>query len=645
MGRPRTLWEHLRWDLLVLTIVVLGVGGYFALQDPRMQPADSPLSDGSKPPDRTEGDVLLVFPTAPAAQARDFETLDCGFTWFNALRQHFGTFATASADDVTAELLAGHSVVVLPARVASEIPTPVRDELEEFARQGGQLIVEMPRDPGWESATGVSTGDRRAAGQFTAADGLPESDPLADHLVASPLFGDHLRLRETETVADDKVLVEIDGEPGLVAHRIGDGRVFSVLFDFACTLTAIHQGKPTTDLVFGPPDGPQRLPTADRVATEDLVQTDVPYAAVLQRSLFERISEDRPVPRLWPFPADYRGAAMSTHPSPTDPRPAFAFADRAHDRQASSTIVAAPDRFTGHHAAMADQIDAQVGLMWVLGQRRSRVTEGVGVGAIQPWRRELTLPRQKAMLSSRLSAESALRVVQTEDLLWDRDWDSTFRALAAAELDVDTSFGPTTDSEYGYLFGTGMPFYPLDTRGRPLPIQEMPFVLGGANLTTERLQRLFEGSDELFHQPVAVNLAADAMERTPSVGLLLGYRNFHDLARDHDHWLTTAGDYTEFLAARRQSVMTSQWSGDDRRLTVSVNLTGIRLATAPDGAVASVAIPADYDGGVVDRIDVDDDDIDVDDPPASGSGDERLVELPPGRHVVTVHYHSPSDES
>ena len=641
MSRRTTLWDHLRWDLLVLAVLAAIIGGYVALQQPSIQPAESPMGNGSKPPDRSEGDVLLLVPTAPAAEAREFENMDCSFGWFNALWQHFGTFATTPYDRVSPELLAGHAAVVVPSRVASELSTTVREDLEAFVRHGGQLLVEMPRQE-WAHMTGVSTaGSIDRAASITAVEGLETYGPVREHLIDVPLSGRLLPATDLQPRPSGPVVFDVEEQPGMVAEPLDEGMVFSLLFDFSCSLAAMHQGRPTQQMQFGDPEESEWIATQERVASDEMTTAFVPYATILQRAVFNRLPESRPMARLWPFPDHYSGAAMTQHPALESPRPSFAYADRAHRQESASTIIAAADSFSGDHAGLARSVDADIGLLWVLGEDRPPLVDGVGIGAIQPWARELTIADQKERLEHNIGDPDSMRIVQSESSRWAPDWDTAFRQLAAAGLDIDTSFGPTDADHYGYLFGNSMPFHPLDRRGRPLPLLEAPFVLDGANLTSQRLRRLFADSQQDFHQPLSVNVGADAMEKTPSVGLLEGVRDIHRLADDHNHWLTTVGDYVDFLSARRQSVVTSQWSRDDGRLTISVNLLGAQVDTASDGAVPSVAVPARFDGRDLARVEIDDDDIDIASPPTTGPGDERLISLPPGRHVISVFYESP----
>lgn len=640
MARRKSIWEFLKWDLLVLFVLAILVLGFSFLQKPRFEPADSPRSEGSRPPDRTEGDILLLLPATPAATASNFSDLDCSYSWFNALWHHYGAFATATLDSLSPQLLAGRAVVIVPARVAHESSSQVRQVLEDFTRGGGQLVVEMPRQE-WAHLTGLATsGEVRQARTITATEGLGFQGPLREHLSDVPLSGRLLPAADLLPRPTGPVVFAVEEQPGYLIQPLGEGQVHAVLFDFACSLVALHQGRPTRDLEFGPPGSDPWLPSSIRVAHERLLTAHVPYADLLQKALFGRLSEARPVPRLWPFPGKYRGALMTMLPSEDMPRAAIGYADWAHRNGAASTILATADGFTESQAALAREVSAQLGLIWIVGQTRPALAEPAGIGAIQPFLRELSLPQQQARLAQTigLSQGDSIRLVRTEKGLFQNHWSETFRVMAAAGLRVDASFGPSEPSQFGYLFGTGMPFYPIDERGLPLPILESPFVLHGGSISSPRLQRMLGNSRTAFHQPLLVSLPADAMAKEPAAGILLGYRKLHEQGRAYQHWVTTLGDYVDFLTARRQSALTSQWSIRDSRLTISVNLLGARLLTAPEGAIPSVAIPRTFQGRDIERIEVDENTIRVNSLDRSGPGDELLLPLPPGRHVISVFY-------
>lgn len=638
MARQSSILGELKWDLLVLLLLVILVWGYGFLQKPRFQPALSDATTGSPPPQRTEGDVLLLLPDTPAAEASEFSELDCSYGWFNSLWQHYGSFATALSRNLSPEILAGRSVVIVPRRVADAMPAAGIAALATFARQGGQVVVELPV-AGWEPLTQISTaGTMRTAQRITAVEGLGVHGPMREHLVDTPLGGPLMPTARLAQRPSGPVIFEVEEQPGLLVQPLGRGRVFTILFDFACSVTALHQGRPSREMKFGLPDAPELMPTSDRVAHERLLTSHVPYADLLKQALFDRFSEARPLPRLWPYPGKHAGAFIMTHPTSSEPRAAMGYADWARKQEGVTTLFFASDRISPTEAALAVQTGAELGLFWVRGELREPNAEALGVGALRPFVRELTLNQQILQLQARLPAGRQVRLGYAEGTLFQRNWSGTFEQMAAASLRVDHSFGPSEASHYGYLFGSAMPFYPIDERGLPLPILEQPFLLHSGSLTPARLKRMLVNSEAYFHQPITVNLTADAMATDPSIGILLGYRDAFAMARTHRHWPTTLGDFVDFLSARRQSVLTSQWSSSQGRLTISVNVLGARIPTMEEGAVAGIGFPALFEGQEILKVVLNGKDVALRHLGTSGPGLERILEVPPGRHTISVYY-------
>ncbi len=638
MARRRTLWDHLRWDVLLACCLIAGFVAYQWLEEPRVRPAEMPVSDGSRPPDRTEGDVLFLAPNAPSVEARRFDNLDCSLGWHNALNHTFGSFASASADALNPQLLVGHAIVVVPGRVAAELSETARDYLMDFVEEGGQLIVELPRR-GWERITGVSTvGQVRRAQSLTDFDGLGLHGPDREPFLDIPLAGRLLPVADLDPYPSGPRRFSVDDQAGLLVEARGQGHVHTLLFDFGCSLTAMLQGTPDAEMAFGPPDGDTWLPTSDRVADDEMLSTTTPSAHLLQRLLFESLHETRPVARLWGYPSDHRGATMVVHPTTGDPSPAFAFAEFLHDQDFPTTFLGSADHWHQDHATLAHRLGGELGLSWIQGHRRSPLTVDRGIGAITPWQQELTLAEQRSLMEHTLELDDRLRLVRTEDTLWHRDWDTSFRAIAAAGININLSFGPSSSDHHGFLFGSGMPFYPIDTRGRLLPVLTLPFVLDGASLTPQRLRALFEASDSAHHQPLAIHLHGDAMHLHPSADLMLALRELPSLSDDHHHWATTVRDYTDFLSARRQSVLTTQWDRSEHRLTISVNLLGAQLPTLDTSASPGVAIPVAHGDRPLSSLVIDDEPIALDSLDTTGPATEYLLALDPGRHIISAHY-------
>ncbi len=639
---------ELKWDLVLIGSMVCLAVGFFTFQTPWIQTADEATTEGSRPPDRTEGDVLLLLPDAPAARAGALDELDCSYGWYNSLWQFYGSFATALTRNLSPEFLAGRNAVIVPRRVARAMPATGVTALSEFVRQGGQLILEQPGS-GWGQLTGVNraTGSPQPARNITSVEGLAARGRMRTHLPDVPLAGRLTPAAPADPWPAGPTLLDVNGQPGLLANRVGQGRVYTFLFEFGCTITALQQGRPTENMRFSRDraEADSLLPTARRTADESMMQAEAPLADLLEHAVFHRLSEFRPLPRLWPYPDDMAGAFLVAHPTPADIRPTMGYLDWADENDAPSTVFVAADRLSESEAALAERAGADVGLLWIRGIERPPATRTIGLGAIRPLARELSLRDQLTMLDVKLPDDSVPKVARVEGAHHRADWSTTFRQLAAADLRVDNSFGPVAEDHHGYLFGTGFPFYPIDRQGLPLPILELPFVLHGPNLSRDRLQSMLRDSADYYHQTVTISVPSYGMRKTPSADMLLAYRDAFDLARKHDHWITTMTDLKDFMSARRRSVLTSQWQESSRRLTISVNLKGTRLDSREGGAIPGIAIPRTWRDTPIERLVIDGEEASLSRLTPSGPGRESILSLDPGRHTVSVFYRRPPDAS
>lgn len=634
----------LRWDFLFVAILVGLWLGFEALDEPSFRPTASETTSGSRPPDRAEGDVLLLLPDSPSAAATRFEELDCSYQWFNGLWQEFGSFATALTRDLSPEILAGRSVVIVPYRVAETMPQNGISALAGFARDGGQLIVERPNET-WASLTGVTGGGKlRHAQKITSVEGLDVRGPMRRHLPDVPLSGHLMRAPAMEPYPAGPVLLEVDGQPGLTVQKVGEGFVYTFLFDFGCSVAALQQGKPVEGMSFGL-EGESTVAASKRAASEAMLQSEVPYADLLERALFQRLSEARPLPRLWLYPGQNAGALIMTHPVSTQLRAALGYADAARKAGAVSTLFVPADQFTREEAAIAESAHAEIGLHWIRGESRPHVTRSSGVGAFRPWETELALTEQYSRVNLVLPAETPLRAGRVEGSLFTDDWDTTFSQMAAARLRLDSSLGPTEPDQFGYLFGTGFPFYPFDARGLPLPLLELPYILEGSGVSRGRLEEFLGNSQAYFHQPIVVSIPAETMRTDPSAGALLAFRDAFDIARQKAHWIATVGEFLDFLAARRASVLTSRWYADERRLEISVNLVGARARTLERGAFPGVAFPRTFEGSEVESVTVAGESVEPSDRVTTGPSFDQIIELGPGRHEIVVTYEAPLAET
>lgn len=655
----RRLVSILRWDIAAVLLMLLLWGGYRAMTNPWIQPAEERTVEGSRPPDHTEGDVLLLLPNRPAARAESLDQLDCTYGWFNSLWQHFGSFATALTRDLTPGLLAGRHTVIVPRRVTDDMPSTGIDALESFVRDGGQLVLEHP-NINWQSLTKLTVGsETTTAGSISSLEGMGIHGPTRRHLPDVPLAGRLMAGPSLDPWPQGGSLLEIDGQTGAALRRVGDGLVYSLLFDFGCSVTGLQQGHPDEQMTFTEAgdsgNNHDLLPAIERAAADRMQTAEIPYADLLERALFRRLSNHRPAPRLWPYPARRRGAVIVVYPSPETARGAKVFSEYADHQGARGVPLLAGDKASEEIVETFESRGATPGLLWVRGLTRPPTTTTWGIGPFEPYGWERSLVSQRRQLGAYLPNDEQPQLVRTEDARLAPGWAETFSQMAAGSLRIDVSMGPTSADNWGYAFGTGFPFYPIDTRGLPLPLMEMPFVLHGPNLTPERLDTLLTRSDEYYHQSLTVSLPSNVMRDDPSADIMLTYRDLFEEARSHRHWLTTPSEFAQFLSSRRRSILTSQWYPDDRNLTISVNLVGTRIQT-PGGPSASdqtqteattpgVAIPRRFEGQQIDSLSVDGDARDPGRASVSGPGDELIISVPTGRHTIDVTYEPPATDS
>lgn len=634
-NRQGIFWG-LRFDIAIIVLIVVGWLIYDAFDEPSLRPTESEAMGGSRPPDRAEGDILLLLPDSPAAEAMEFDELDCSYAWFNSLWQYYGSFSSALTQDLSPEILAGRSVVIVPARVARNMPQPGVRALKEFVEAGGQVVLEQPGDQ-WASLAGVSTtGKVRRAQQITAVEGLSPRGPMRKHLPNVPLWGRLMPSPPLEPFPTGPSLLEVDGQPGLTVISVGEGKVFTLFFGFGCTVAALQQGLPTRGMQFTPEPG--LVSTSTRVAHERMRTARVPYADLLELALFERLTTHRPIPRLWQYPATHAGAYIVMHPTPEAVRPALGWADAARKLNGTSTLFVASDRFNRTQTSIAEQTGAEIGLLWVRGITREPVVDIAGLGGLNPFANELDLNSQYTRLNLALPNERPLRAARVESNSFQNHWSKTFQQLTAARIRVDASFGPATREEVGYLFGTAYPFYPIDERGLPLPLLELPYLMQGSGVSSSRIEDFLVNSEAYFHQPITVSIPGDAMRMDPSPGVLLGFRDGFSKARAHRHWVTNVGEFMDFLSARRRSILTSQWNAGGQVLDISVNLLGSRSSTLEKGAFPGVAIPRTWDGNEIESVRVDNEEVSLRDLVTTGNSFDRILALGSGRHTIRVVY-------
>jgi hypothetical protein len=645
MVRREEGWlSRFKLDLALLMALALVLGGVWLNRNPLTFDSDDEEMAGELPPSVGGGEVLLVAPAPSGEDAKGFLDLDFGFAWYNALAQEVGPFRLRASKAISLEELDGVHWVVVPASAARALDINQIDMLQVFVRRGGVLILELP---------GPQSG--RIGKRITGAPGSALQNDFNAHLLEAPLY---TRMQRMDTVDLNDlqpvdVLLEIDGVPAHLHRKVGDGHVFMLAFDFGMALTALQQGIPGDDLSIGPLSSateaeakapltiPERL-----VENPKLRQATAPYADLLERHVLYAPLRYKPVPRVWLFPEAMMGALAMTHEDGGIGDRAAFMARYEHEKGWPSTYFISPTD-DGMSNTTLDTLRAQ-GVALALAWHRTpdeAIYTPRGLGRFKPYRVQLNLAGQRARLEG--WAGQRLHAVRARHQRWDRAYTQTWRKMAAAGAFISSSYGPGDPNSFGYLFGTGLPFLPIDRNSLPLPIFEVPYILSDtAGLGPDDrsiLIRLIKESRAGFHQLLTLDIDADAMVRHPRVQTMETWMQAFELAQTERHWITTLPEFMLFYEGRRKATLRSKFEPATRTLTVRAELPAIQRYTSSDWLPSpAVALPLRYEGYPIESATLDRKPIDVAAIPRSGDGVLALFPMPPGFHDLSVTYAAPS---
>lgn len=648
MASRRTLPQIFRLDIIGVCIVVAVAVGLKLGSSPWVIGTSDPEVVGAAPPAAPgAGGTVLVAPTP--SEASTFSTLDMGYGWYNTLTQEVGPVRVTQLAGLPNVLADNPQLLVIAGSAARATPDAYVQQVASWVRAGGVLLLEQPGGQ-WRSLTGHTVGAQtRPTRQITAADGSPLRGALRDAFLDCPVPTTIAGIDVDESDAK-RVLMEVDGHPALVHVPAGSGHIYLLTIDLARAITTLQQGRPEED--FSVP-GVEAEYVPDRftqpyklVASEKMLKTRVPYADLLERNIMEITAQHRPQARMWYFPGKFQGVYVMSHDEESfGDRSLFITDWEAKHGHRTSNFIIPGEMTTGAIRRMAAQgHDVQV--HWNRGFWDVPVTRPVGLGPWKPIALELNLADQIAHIERQLGT-SSVTINRLHGLTLDRHWSSTFRKLAAARIAADSSYGPTGDKQFGYLFGTGRPFYPMDTNGLLLPVAQIPFVLqDDENLNPAAQRRLVKGSETGLHQVVMPIYHSNTMANRPKVPVMETWRSIFRFAERHGHWVTTLQDFLLFDEARRTGHLSSTFDPKLRRLEIRVTIPTPRLreldAKAEDATkrklCPSVSFPQTYRGEGVQSVTMDGDVIPLRRLGRSGDGFYHVLPTTCGEHVIYVTY-------
>jgi len=358
--------------------------------------------------------------------------------------------------------------------------------------------------------------------------------------------------------------------------------------------------------------GPALSPTADR----------------MERELLEQIRAVLPLPRWWHHPGTAAGVLSPSYDEAGFGEQALWMPAHDSSRGTSGNFFAVPLAFDDVACRRLAEMGVQLGLSYDRGFGEQAIETRWGLGPLGIFQRVASLREQRSLLEQRCPGLTAPAVVRINGELWDPGFGVTFRLLAAGGFVADASYGPHLPGAMGYLFGTGLPFRPLDDNGLPFPVYEVPFLLRhhqpGAGKVLRQLAQASAAGD---HELLQVLLPTDAMARAPSAEAMETWLGLPAVAREHEHVFMPLAAYLELWAARLRSPL---------RLELDPAQGLVRCHLEARGEGLGLDLPSTMRGQAALRSRVDGVEVGLGDWTRRGS--HLLLPVARGGHVVEMFY-------
>ena len=589
-------------------------------------PAD-PEVIGQQPAVRNLGDIVLLLGAIKQESVGGFAALDPSFAWANLLEAEFGAYSSASSARLDPE---AHQACIVSASAHHQVD-PVK--LEAFVRQGGVVFVDAPlATDGWseqllrlaglrvESEEPVPFPDRDLLPSTT----LPEVDLRAfdEAPFARPTSWTPLR-----PIGEDTRALNRSDPPLLFERTLDRGRLICSAFSVARLYLTMLQGAPEEDfsLVERLGDYPDILEPDDLVRNAALRRNETPFADLLARSIGALL--DQPgadgawLPRILWYPAGSKGVYLMTHDEDFQGGASCERLlewDQRLGIKGTVFVISHPrlaEDWSGANCERVNALGGSVGLHWNLYPMPQ------GLGRLEPVTYVQSLSSQIDRLSALSELTSNLRTNRNHYLILRSGWTRTFRALSAAGIRLDSTFG--ANKGRGYLFGTSRPYRIIDENGLPLALRELPFInqedWGGVD--EPFFSRMFEANADrhggalvsIFHPHLVVREEA-------------GSKLFEHAARSAlstGHVSMTFEEFLAFWEARDRARVRATGSGSDRTIQFQVDRDDLLMA-----------LPLPFNAGPCDAV--------LDGKPwpsdrkTLGSRPYAVIRLPSGSHELKI---------
>ncbi len=510
----------------------------------------------------------------------DFLNADFSNAWLNTLEKETGKSTVFDISADPAVIFSSSPILV----VSSSVRDPSDEFMEKakkFVASGGILIVEMPSDK-WNHVLerdfmpeGVETSAVNTESGLTRLSPRISPFPFIEYLEKMPLF---TRILNIKQVPDDmEVLFNIGKTPGLVQLQHEKGWVLIFLMDFAMQLTAMRQGIPTVP-EYGVKERFGKVPliieTEDLALNGNMLDNPIPYADIFEKFLMAAIEDLVFFPRLWYFPGDYDGVFMMSHDDEKrGKKKSIYMVDEEDKRGFKSTffVTCPPGADSRWEKAEEDILRKGFDIQW----HWNRFPDNIKIYS----------PEEQVGNFNGIDG-TKLTSCRIHFLNWGNHYTEPFRVMDKLGILLDSSYGP--NKAKGFVFGTGMPFHPMDTDGSLFSLSEIPFQTqeDWAGVNQEYFGELLQNSSKLWHSVIIPLFHPH--KTAMNEGRAMWLNSFHQ-AKENNHWITTFSEFGHFWK-KRCEVELGQYQSSESILQNPPSSSGSRVIPAPGGNAGNLPV-------------------------------------------------------
>ncbi|MBI3583822.1 MAG: hypothetical protein HY096_07725 [Nitrospinae bacterium] len=460
-----------------LQIILLGIAFFIALiaylmLNPPMIKEYRFKHEATTPPSDfiVENDFLLVVSNMDTEKSKTFSKNNWGFFWVNILEKEVGCFSIMDISKFNKNILKDKKVIIFPKGTTKFLNDETSPELvsglKEFCEMGGIISIEMP-DTSLSELTGIILSAKSEPARNIDWIEPTLSKGLANYIFSMPL---NTNIYSVESkISDVKTIIKMDGKDAILQRDIKKGKIVMFCFDISLQLLSLKQGIPTSDdykVKIGLNSKIRGVQTSDLSINSKMKRNLIPFADIFERFIMDIILQGHNIPVWWYYPDAFKGASIISFDEDF-------YGDRLADIDAVRNNIKFSQFITPESNISDRTIEKLVNNGDEIGIHWNRFYFHINKFGLH-YCRNKTLESQINFIKT-ISKDIKPRLsCRIHYLRWGNDYTAAFEAMNNANIYLDSSYGPGRD-EWGYVFGTGFPFRPLDKDGVPFDLYEFPF--------------------------------------------------------------------------------------------------------------------------------------------------------------------------